>query len=45
MHSKTQKQGELQHTEMRLKRTLKKEIFIFVKNIVLPKYWFVVSNF
>ena len=27
------------------KRRLKKEIFIFVKNIVLTDNWFVVSNF
>ena len=27
------------------KRRLEKEIFIFVKNIVLTKNWFVVSNF
>ena len=31
--------------EKRSKRRLKKEIFIFVKNIVLPKSWFVFSNF
>ena len=31
-------------TEKRLKRRLK-EIFIIVKNIVLIKNWFVVSNF
>ena len=29
----------------RSKRRLKKEIFIIVKNIVLSKNWFVVSNF
>ena len=29
----------------RSKRRLNKEIFIFVKNIVLTKNWFVVSNF
>ena len=28
-----------------IKCGLKKEIFIFVKNIVLTKIWFVVSNF
>ena len=27
------------------KRRLKKGVFIFVKSIVLPKNWFVVSNF
>ena len=31
--------------EKRSKRRLKKEIFISVKNIVLTKNWFVVSNF
>ena len=31
--------------EKRSKRRLKKEIFIIVKNIVLTKNWFVVSNF
>ena len=31
--------------EKRSKRRLEKEIFIFVKNIVLTKNWFVVSNF
>ena len=31
--------------EKRSKRRLKKEIFIFVKNIVLTKNWFVVSKF
>ena len=31
--------------EKRLKRRLKKEIFIIVKNIVPTKNWFVVSNF
>ena len=31
--------------EKRSKRKLEKEIFIFVKNIVLTKNWFVVSNF
>ena len=31
--------------EKRSKRRLKKEIFIFVKSIVLTKNWFVVSNF
>ena len=31
--------------EKRLKRRLKKEIFIIVKNIVLIKNWFVVNNF
>ena len=31
--------------ENRSKPRLKKEIFIFVKNIVLTKSWFVVSNF
>ena len=31
--------------EKRSKRTLKKEMFLFVKNIVLTKNWFVVSNF
>ena len=30
--------------EKRSKRRLKKEISIFVKNIVLPKNWFVDSN-
>ena len=58
MHSKTQKQGELQHRlhfsdlidlfamiEKQLKCRLKKEIFIFVKSVVLTKNWFVVSNF
>ena len=30
--------------EKRSKRRLEKEIFIFVKNIVLTKNWFVVSN-
>ena len=29
----------------RSKRKLKKEIFIFVKNIVQTKNWFVASNF
>ena len=29
----------------RSKRSLKKEIFIIVKNIVLTKNWFVFSNF
>ena len=32
-------------TEKRSRRRLEKEIFIFVKNIVLTKNWFVVSNF
>ena len=32
-------------TEERSKRRLKKEIFIIVKNIVVTKNWFVVSNF
>ena len=32
-------------TEKRLKRRLKREIFIFVKGIVRTKNWFVVSNF
>ena len=60
MHSKTGKQGELQHKlatlfliwltslamiKQRSKRRSKKELFITVKNIVLPKTWFVVSNF
>ena len=31
--------------EKRSKPRLKKEIFIFVKSIVLIKNWFVVSNF
>ena len=31
--------------EKRSKHRLKKEIFISVKNIVLTKNWFVVSNF
>ena len=31
--------------EKRSKRRLKKEIFIFAKNIALPKNWCVVSNF
>ena len=31
--------------EKKSKRRLKKEIFIIVKNIVLTKNWFVVSNF
>ena len=31
--------------EKRSKHRLKKEIFIFVKNIVLTKNWFVVSDF
>ena len=31
--------------EKRSKRRLKKQIFIIVKNIVLTKSWFVVSNF
>ena len=31
--------------EKRSKRRLKKETFIFVKNIVLTKNWFVVGNF
>ena len=31
--------------EKKSKRRLKKEIFIIVKNIVLNKNWFVVSNF
>ena len=31
--------------EKRPKRRLEKEIFIFAKNIVLTKNWFVVSNF
>ena len=31
--------------EKRSKRRLKKEIFIFVKSIVITKNWFVVSNF
>ena len=31
--------------EKRSKRRLKKEIFTFVKNIVLTKNWFVVSDF
>ena len=31
--------------EKRSKRRLKKEIFVIVKNIVLTKHWFVVSNF
>ena len=31
--------------EKKSKRRLEKEIFIFVKNFVLTKNWFVVSNF
>ena len=31
--------------EKRSKRRLEKETFLFVKNIVLTKNWFVVSNF
>ena len=31
--------------EKRSKPRLKKEIFIIVKNIVLTKNWFIVSNF
>ena len=31
--------------EKRSKRTLKKETFIFVKNVALTKNWFVVGNF
>ena len=31
--------------EKRSKRRLKKKIFIIVKNIVLTKNWFIVSNF
>ena len=31
--------------EKESKRRLKKEIFIFVKSIVLTKNWFVLSNF
>ena len=35
----------LAKTEKRSKRRLKKETFIFVKNVVLNKNWFVFSNF
>ena len=31
--------------EKRSRRRFKREIFIFVKNIVLTKNWFVASNF
>ena len=43
--NKETRRATKQMIEKRSKRKLKKEILIIVKNIVLAKNWFVVSNF